>query len=150
MIFTVYGIFHGETCVYVGQTSNWHARVRAHTSGKASRFFGCASRVLLVTHNRRAALRAERDAILRYRAMGEAIGNRNPNYACRIKKVPSDPVAQWAPHIKGMQAGEHFFVPTESDRQTANRIAKTLRAAGVIDFDVVTKKAGEKFKVAAI
>lgn len=52
--------------------------------------------------------------------------------------------------IKKLKPGESFFVDTESERQNANRVAKVLKRAGFIEFDVVTKSDGDRFKVAAI
>ncbi len=56
-----------------------------------------------------------------------------------------------AQKIKALKVGKHFMVKGETERQIASRAAKSLRDAGVIAFDVVTK-ADEKgnFKVAAI
>lgn len=55
-----------------------------------------------------------------------------------------------AQRIRGLKAGKPFTVPTEKDRQSVCRIAKSLKDAGVIEFDVVTRKEGDAFKVAAI
>lgn len=52
--------------------------------------------------------------------------------------------------IKNLRVGQHFHVSTESERQHANRVAKILKRGGFIEFDVVTKADGDKFKVAAI
>lgn len=52
--------------------------------------------------------------------------------------------------IKNLKLGEHFHVKTDSERQNANRVAKVLKRAGMIEFDVVTKRDGLTFKVAAI
>ncbi len=56
-----------------------------------------------------------------------------------------------AAKIRNLAIGKSFTVATESDRQAACRAAKSLRDAGVIQFQVVTSaqdKGG--FKVAAI
>ena len=42
------------------------------------------------------------------------------------------------------------MVKTDQERQSVCRIAKTLKDSGAIEFDVVTKKDGSEFKVAAI
>ena len=55
-----------------------------------------------------------------------------------------------AAKVRALKIGQHFIVKTEKERQAASRAAKSLRDAGVIDFDVVTKADGETFKVAAI
>lgn len=55
-----------------------------------------------------------------------------------------------AQKVRGLKAGKPFTVPTEKERQQVCRIAKSLKDAGVIEFDVVTKRDGDVFKVAAI
>lgn len=56
-----------------------------------------------------------------------------------------------ASQVRALKVGKHFIVDSESDRQKASRVAKSLKDAGVIDFDVVTKSCGDgTFKVAAI
>lgn len=56
-----------------------------------------------------------------------------------------------AAKIKAMKVGQNFTVQTETERQTASKDAKTLRRAGVIDFDIVTKAIeGGGWKVSAI
>lgn len=52
--------------------------------------------------------------------------------------------------IKALKIGEHFTVRTEYERQSASRAAKVLKRAGVINFDVVTRRDGKRFKIAAI
>ena len=53
--------------------------------------------------------------------------------------------------VKRLKIGSHFLVTTESDRQKALRVAKSLKDAGVIGFDVVTKSdENGQFKIAAI
>lgn len=52
--------------------------------------------------------------------------------------------------IRDLKLGEFFQVNNEKERQLACRSAKTLRAAGVIDFQIATRKNGTKFKVVAI
>ncbi len=52
--------------------------------------------------------------------------------------------------IKALKASKGFTVATESDRQSVCRAAAELKRYGKIDFDVVTKKEGDAFKVAAI
>lgn len=52
--------------------------------------------------------------------------------------------------IKALKASKGFVVATESDRQSVCRAAAELKRYGVIDFDVVTKREGNSFKVAAI
>ncbi|MDE2105443.1 MAG: hypothetical protein KGL39_49910 [Patescibacteria group bacterium] len=56
-----------------------------------------------------------------------------------------------AQKIKAMKVGHSFTVKTEYERQKATRAAKTLRDAGIINFEIITK-ADENggFKVAAI
>ena len=56
-----------------------------------------------------------------------------------------------ASQIKNLKVGQSFVVTGETERQSANRAAKTLRQAGVISFDFVTKDQGDgTFKCAAI
>lgn len=55
-----------------------------------------------------------------------------------------------AQKIRGLKVGEHFHVETEKERQEASKAAVTLRKAGVIEFEVITKQDGDRFKVAAI
>lgn len=55
-----------------------------------------------------------------------------------------------ASKIKNLKLGEHFMVGSEQERQAVCRTAKVLKEAGAIAFDIVTKKDGKKFKVAAI
>ena len=55
-----------------------------------------------------------------------------------------------AQRIRALKIGQQFTVATEKERQQASRVAKSLKDAGVIQFDVVTKRDGEVFKVAAI
>jgi len=52
--------------------------------------------------------------------------------------------------IKALKASKGFTVTTEVDRQIVCRAAAELKRYGQIDFDVVTKKDGDSFKVAAI
>ncbi len=52
--------------------------------------------------------------------------------------------------IRALKASKGFVVTSESQRQNVCRVAKLLKDAGVIEFDVVTKKEGDAFKVAAI
>lgn len=52
--------------------------------------------------------------------------------------------------IKRMKIGQHFHVATKGEQQNACRAAKVLKQAGIIEFDVVTKRDGEQWKVAAI
>ena len=55
-----------------------------------------------------------------------------------------------AQKIKSMKVGQHFTVATETERQIANREGKTLFRAGVITFQIVTRKQGDGWKIAAI
>jgi len=57
-----------------------------------------------------------------------------------------------AQKVRELQVGRHFIVKTNKDRQAACRVAKSLRDAGVIEFEVVTKRIDgtKNFKVAAI
>jgi hypothetical protein len=55
-----------------------------------------------------------------------------------------------AQRVRALKVGQSFVVSTEKERQQVCRIAKSLRDAGVIEFDVVTKSDNGKFKVAAI
>lgn len=55
-----------------------------------------------------------------------------------------------AQKIRALKTNKSFTVVSEKDRQTVCRIAKCLKDAGFIEFDVVTKKEGDAFKVAAI
>lgn len=56
-----------------------------------------------------------------------------------------------AQKVKALKVGQHFLVDSEKQRQAASRIAKSLRDAGVIEFQVVTKRWYDgKFKVCAI
>lgn len=55
-----------------------------------------------------------------------------------------------AARIRNLKSGESFYVKTESDRQKVCKIAKTLRDAGVIQFEVKTSEEGERFRVVAI
>lgn len=52
--------------------------------------------------------------------------------------------------IKALKTSKGFTVTSESDRQSVCRAAAELKRYGQIDFDVVTKKEGDAFKVAAI
>ena len=56
----------------------------------------------------------------------------------------------FAARIRSMKVGESFIVKTEKERVSVCRISKTLRSAGVIDFEVVTRANEKGFKVAAI
>lgn len=55
-----------------------------------------------------------------------------------------------AQKVRNIKIGEPFTVATEKDRQRVLRVAKSLKDAGFIDFDIVTKRCEEGFKVAAI
>ena len=55
-----------------------------------------------------------------------------------------------ARQVRGLKIGQPFTVKTDKERQKVCRIAKALKDAGVITFDVVTKRDGDLFKVAAI
>jgi len=57
-----------------------------------------------------------------------------------------------ASKVRNLKPGQSFFVADDKERQSVCRIAKNLRDAGVIEFDVVTKwsEDGQNFKVAAI
>ena len=58
---------------------------------------------------------------------------------------------QLAQRIRGLKIGQSILVQNESERQSATKIAKTLRAAGVIEFGVITRKTENGgFTVAAI
>ncbi len=53
--------------------------------------------------------------------------------------------------IKALKPGTYFTVATEQDRQAVSKLAKSLKAGGVIEFDVITKAEPDGgFKVAAI
>ena len=52
--------------------------------------------------------------------------------------------------LKALTPGVPFFVQTEYQRQQVIRVAKALKQCGAIEFDVITKKEGNQFKVAAI
>ncbi len=57
----------------------------------------------------------------------------------------------FASKIRALKTGTSFTVKTETERQEASRAGKTLKKAGVIEFDIVTKaNEGGGFKVAAI
>ena len=50
-----------------------------------------------------------------------------------------------------MRPGSKFYVDTNSERIQASQIGKTLKMAGVIDFDIFTRKQDDgKYVVAAI
>lgn len=55
-----------------------------------------------------------------------------------------------AKRVRSMKIGEQFMVFTHKERQAVCRVAKSLKDSGAIEFDVVTKRDGNKFKVAAI
>ena len=57
-----------------------------------------------------------------------------------------------ASRVRNLKPGLSFQVDSERERQSVCRIAKNLKDAGVIEFDVVTKWNDEeqKFKVAAL
>ena len=58
---------------------------------------------------------------------------------------------QLAQMIRALKPGQNFQVKTESERQKVLRIGKSLKDAGVIAFDIITKKNEDStFKVAAI
>lgn len=59
---------------------------------------------------------------------------------------------QMATRVKALKAGESFTVTTASERVNAIQTAKTLHAAGVIDWEVKTfkRKDGEGFTVLAL
>jgi hypothetical protein len=57
---------------------------------------------------------------------------------------------QFIKQIKALKASKGFTVTTEADRQSVCRAAAELKRYGVIEFDVVTKREGDAFKVAAI
>lgn len=52
--------------------------------------------------------------------------------------------------LKNLTPGNPFFVKTEYDRQQVTRLAKGMKLGGFIAIDVITKKEGNQFKVAAI
>lgn len=52
--------------------------------------------------------------------------------------------------LKELTPGNPFFVATEYERQQVIRLAKGLKQGGFIAFEVITKKEGSQFKVAAI
>ncbi len=52
--------------------------------------------------------------------------------------------------IKALKASKSFIVTSESDRRQVCRLAKMLKRHGLIEFNVVTRKEGDAFKVAAI
>ena len=56
-----------------------------------------------------------------------------------------------AQKIRGLKLGKSFTVKTKPEREAACRVAKSLRDAGVIEFEIVTKLQDDGcFKVAAI
>jgi hypothetical protein len=55
-----------------------------------------------------------------------------------------------AQKVRSLKVASSFTVATEKERQQVCRVAKSLKDAGVIEFDVVTKRDGDIFKVAAI
>lgn len=57
---------------------------------------------------------------------------------------------KFSQQIKALKASKGFTVNTETDRQLVCRAAANLKRFGQIDFDIVTKKTKEGFKVAAI
>ena len=52
--------------------------------------------------------------------------------------------------IKSMKVGDQFTVDTVNDRQQVANISNALRAAGVIEFQVITRRNGKCWKVVAI
>jgi len=55
-----------------------------------------------------------------------------------------------AAKIKALKIGQSFTVKTKSERENVCRIAKNLRDAGAIEFDIVTRENSGGYKVAAI
>lgn len=65
-----------------------------------------------------------------------------------IRQMKQIEIAQ---RVRQLKVGKHFMVKSERERQSASRVAKSLKDSGVIDFDVVTKEGDNgEFKVAAI
>jgi len=60
-----------------------------------------------------------------------------------------------ARRIRSLKIGQHLFVYSDQDRALARNLARTLRSAGVIEFEVSTRDAVDAngkagFKVCAI
>ena len=56
-----------------------------------------------------------------------------------------------AAKIRKLKPADGFTVPDESQRQKVCRIAKTLKDAGIVSFDVSTRKnEGGGFRVVAL
>ena len=52
--------------------------------------------------------------------------------------------------LKGLKPGKSFEVDTESERRTVLRLVKLLTRNGILTQQIITRKDGDKFKVAAI
>lgn len=55
-----------------------------------------------------------------------------------------------ARRIKNLKIGEWFYVAGEKERQLASKECATLRRAGIVEFDVTTRRQGDGFTVIAI
>lgn len=55
-----------------------------------------------------------------------------------------------AAKIRKMKVGDQFIAADKPERESALRHAKTLREAGVIDFQIVTRQQEGSFVVVAI
>lgn len=55
-----------------------------------------------------------------------------------------------ATRIRAMGKKGEFNVKTKNERKQALTIANLLRQAGAIDYQVVSRKNGKEFKIAAI
>lgn len=134
----------GGHLLYVGITKNMKQRTSAHKSG--SKWFSLVVKTTTEKfENHGMAVMMERAAIFK----------ESPKFNVKHSQdealwIPPFRVSGVEKKVAMLRLGGHFVVYCEADRQTACKTTKNLKDASVIEFDVVTKRYGELFKVVAI
>lgn len=79
---------------------------------------------------------AEAIAIERYKRIGEARFNKTRNVISRYQTIEHDQAVR---QVMAMNNGRPRSVRSKSDLMLLHHVASVLRAAGVIEFQIITK-----------
>jgi hypothetical protein len=135
----IYGLFNknGE-CLYVGRTNNPGIRAESHRKRFRRATFQIISEV-----PREQAEAEEYATIARFRAIGQAKANRATPTSFKV------PLAR---QIVNLKPRHRFSINGKKARNEANRAIKTLRDAGVLTVEVITRETDktEVFNVIAL
>lgn len=142
-MFAVYRLFDCDgALLYVGCSDHPDVRLKTH---KRKPWGTSISRMTKRWYQKREiALMNERNVIVTEKPKFNKVYSK----ATVISK-PMERFVGLDMRIRNMKPGESFLVPSERYRQEALRFSKILRAVG-FKITIVTRRKGDKFKVAAI